>query len=72
MDRKINLFTLMIFAYSVVVCSVCKKDAVNESTSGNFKTSEMNVQPRIEPTIKSGATLSSLTASADMKAHLGQ
>jgi hypothetical protein len=39
MERKINLFTALIFAYSIIVCKVCKKD---EATSDVFATAKIN------------------------------
>jgi hypothetical protein len=31
MANKINIFTLLIFAYSIIVCTVCKKESVSNS-----------------------------------------
>lgn len=62
----------MIFAYSVIVCSICKKDEVNALTTKNFKKTDLINQPRIQTTTQAAAPLSSLTASATMKPHMGQ
>lgn len=39
MERKINLFTALIFAYSIIVCKVCKKE---ESSADLFASEKMN------------------------------
>jgi len=73
MDRKINLFTLLIFAYSVIVCSICKKDEPNLLSSKNhFLLPGDKAQPSFEPAVKSNVQLSSLTASSSVQANLGQ
>ncbi|MBK7689888.1 MAG: hypothetical protein IPK62_07395 [Bacteroidetes bacterium] len=39
MNRKINLFTLVIFAYSVVICATFKKDqGLNQTTTAKVET----------------------------------
>jgi hypothetical protein len=39
MNRKINLFTLVIFAYSVVICATFKKDqGLNQTATAKVET----------------------------------
>lgn len=41
MNRKINLLTLMIIAYSIIICATFKKDELSNS----FSTVKSNSQP---------------------------
>lgn len=41
MNRKINMFTLMIFAYSIVICATFKKG----HDTNPLSTAKANVQP---------------------------
>ncbi len=62
MNRKINLFTLIIFAYSVLVCVTFKKEqGINQTSTANaeIKAAQFNKLEvtKLEPITVSNAEL---------------
>jgi len=51
MTRKINLFTVLIFAYSIVVCAILKKEEDKTSLSVRFnKSTNINSEFLVQKT----------------------
>ena len=49
MARKINVFTSLIFAYSIIICLTCKKDfAKNEVTNNRIQLRNAPISPLVQ------------------------
>jgi hypothetical protein len=68
MNRKINMFTLMIFAYSVIICATFKKGDVQNPLS----TAKATIQPTIQKTYPAGMNAEKITASVAPVANVSQ
>jgi hypothetical protein len=52
MAKKINLFTLLIFVYSLVVCVILKKEENKMSLSAQIEnTTTIQTVPKVQPTL---------------------
>lgn len=59
MNRKINMFTLMIFVYSIVICATFKKGHVINP----FSTAKANTQPaKVKPAEVTNEKITASTA----------
>jgi hypothetical protein len=63
MEKKINLFTALIFVYSLVVCGVFKRPQETSSPIGQHR-----VTPSAQWTsVKQAPAIQTLTASSDIR-----
>lgn len=68
MNRKINMFTLMIFAYSIIICATFKKGEVNNPLS----TAKANVQPSVKINHPANLNSEKITASVTPVTNVNQ
>ncbi len=68
MNRKINMFTLMIFAYSIIICATFKKG----DTNSPFSTARATSQPSIKKSIPASLHSEKFTASVAPVANVNQ
>lgn len=68
MNRKINMFTLMIFAYSIVICATFKKGESNNP----FSTAKANVQQAVKKNHTSNLHSDKITASVTPVTNVNQ
>ncbi len=68
MNRKINMFTLMIFAYSIIICAMFKK----EESAHLLSTAHSAVKPKLITVDENGHNPEKITASVTPVKNVNQ